>query len=129
MIIGAVIVGGVIGGVFSSGPYTTSTDVLIGSLIGAFFGLGIGTFPRTVKRDFESGDFWIGDIRWHIKKSIEEQQAKQATNLEGCFYGLFHGLLMWLVGIFFQLSRAFIKLGWAFIKSPFVAIYELVKDE
>jgi len=113
MIIGAAIGGGVIGSFVAAPRLSTSTDVIIGALIGVFFGIGLGPFLGSVKE-------WFGRI-WNIKYVIKEEQAKRADRLEGCLYGLFYGLLGW--GIL-----GFFKLGWALIKSPFVAIYELVSN-
>jgi len=111
MIIGAIIFGGVIGGVISSDRYMTSTDVLIGVLIGAFFGLGIGPFFAATIGFLRSGNFW--NI---IDKNVAKEEAKDREI--GCIIGLFKGLLF-----------GCLILVWELIKSPFVAISQLVSDE
>jgi len=101
------VVGGVIGGVigFSIG------FGIIGLLIGIFVGIGLRPFLQGVKEFFIDGLKVWGE---QIKDSIAEL---------GIFTGFFKGLFWGAVGF---IVIGFFVLLWKTIKSPFVAIYQLV---
>jgi len=109
MIVGAVIYGTIVGCIVNSDPRNTGTEILIGVLIGAFFGIGLGPFLESVKDFFGTGFFGL------LKKSISEEEAKETDKDFGCILGLLKGLLF-----------CFFILSWALIKSPFITISKRV---
>ena len=104
------IVGGVIGGIIG---FTISESIrLLCLAIGVFVGIGLRPLLQGVK------EFLIdGLATWG--QTIKDSMAEADFFITGFFKGLFGGAVaFFIIGLF--------VLAWKIIKSPFVAIYQLV---
>jgi len=105
MIIG-VVIGSIVGGIIAGSSY--GTEIWVGVLTGAFFGIGLGSIPRAVKELFGLLKKCIDNI-WSFAVVIFGREVREL----GCLFFFF----AWLFGGYWALIGALII-------SPFMAIYQ-----
>ena len=118
--LGTLIVGGVVGAVLVG---LISSFNLLGFLIGAFFGIGIGPFWADLKEELI---IWGGSLNATIKKMLSEDVAEKGF-IKGYFFGIFiFTPLRFLVGVVMFLVWPGLKLYFKLVISPFIAIHQIV---